>query len=293
MPERLKIGGAAQLDGVMIRSEHFSTTVRCIEGDDPHYELVEKKTQTIPKWLEILSQIPLIRGMCLPLFLAWQLKGGTLAEGMKNQKGPSMIEKAIGLVILFAIFVPFILIANVYCPPGLIANSVALAPLILIIGGGIIWMRKCAIDALKYHGAEHKAVWAYDDTGNLPDVEAAKKRSRLHPRCGSCLIANQFVAFVVFSLIFPHLSALWICLLMQIASTELMAFARLKFFGKVLNGAGMALQHITTVEPDEKHLRAAVAATRSVLILETALDVPELPRTRKFKDLAELEAAVG
>jgi uncharacterized protein YqhQ len=294
LTKRLKIGGGAQFDGVMIRGEHFSATVRRINGEDPHCELIEEKIDVLPKWLENIGKIPLLRGVALPLLLAWQLKKNALMEvKTKNLKEPSLAEKIIGLAMLLAIFVPFIWIAKVCFQPGLLSNLVSLTPLLLLLGIGIVWMRKRAPEILKYHGAEHKAVRMYDDTGKLPDVDGAVLCSRFHPRCGSCLIANWFASLVVLSLAFPNLSGYWIALAIMVISTELMAIAKYGLLGKVLNSAGLALQGLTTIEPEEKQLRVAVAATRAVLILETAQELPELPRTRRFEYLDELEIAVG
>jgi len=291
MTERLKIGGGALLDGVMIRSERFSAVVRCIEGDDPHYELTEEKTQELPGWLGVIARTPLLRGVCLPLLLAWQLKGRTL-EGTKKPE-PPLSMKIVALIMLAMVFVPFIWIANSFFPPGLVRNFVALAPFFLLFGGGIIWMRKSVSGILKYHGAEHKAVWVYDDTGNPPDIETARKRSRFHPRCGSCLIASWFILLVVLSLAFPNLPMLWVLLIIGAVSAELTVIARYGFLGKVLNCAGLALQRLTTIEPDDEHLRIAIASTKAVLALETTQNLPELPRTRTFKDFSELEEVIG
>ena len=295
MAKRLKVGGGAQLDGVAIRSERFSATVRCIKGEDPHCELVEKEIELLPKWLENIGKVPLLRGAFLPFLLMWQLKKNALIEAeTKSGKKPSLSEKIIALVVVFAIFAPFIWIAEACFQPGLLKNLVALLPLVLLFVGGIVWMRKkCAHDMLRYHGAEHKAVRMYDDTGELPNAAEATLYSRFHPRCGSCLVANWFALLVVLSLAFPNLSGWWMALAILVVSTELMAVAKYGLLGKVLNGVGLALQGLTTIEPEEKHLRVAVAATRAVLILEAAQEFPELPRTRRFQNLEELEEAVG
>ena len=292
MAKRLRVGGAAQLDGVMIRSEHFSATVRYIEGSDARCELIEKQVPAFPRWLEIISKIPLLRGLSLPLVLAWNLKGGNALTEKAVKREASTSEKIIAIIVLLAIFAPFVWLSG-FLSPGLARNAVALAPLLLLFICGIAWMRSSTPEALKYHGAEHKAVWVYDRSGCMPDAKLARQQSRFHPRCGSCLIANQFAVLAACSLAFPNLSVLWVCLIMQVASTELMALAGLGLFGKALNAAGLALQCITTIEPEERHLRVASAATRAVLDLEAAMELPELPRTRTFKDLDELEEKTG
>lgn len=288
MKGKLTLGGGAQFDGVMIRSENFSATVRCVEGDDPHCELTEKRAERLPKWLGILSMIPLLRGILLPLLIVWQVRGG---DAFGKQKPASMLDRIVGLAMLVAICLLFAWFSG-YFPPGLLRNSVAYAPFLLLLGGGIIWMRTCMPGMLMYHGAEHKAVWMLDRTDAIPDWKSAARWPRLHPRCGSCLIANQLAVFVAVSLLWPTLSLWWIWLAMMVVSTELMYLAKYRI-GGLLNIAGLFLQCITTIEPQRKHLRVSCAAVRAVIDLENGKVPEELPRTRRFRDLDELEEQTG
>src|SRR5205807_2554662 len=59
-----------------------------------------------------------------------------------------------------------------------------------------------------YHGAEHKAIWAYES--NLPlVVDNARKFPRQHPRCGtSFLFVVIFVAVLVHALFMPFVPRL-------------------------------------------------------------------------------------
>lgn len=48
----------------------------------------------------------------------------------------------------------------------------------------------------RYHGAEHKAVAAYEEHGEVT-LEGAKSMSRLHPRCGTNILAYIVLAALV------------------------------------------------------------------------------------------------
>ncbi len=126
----------------------------------------------------------------------------------------------------------------------------------------------------RYHGAEHKAVHAYEDKVELT-VENVKKYSPVHQRCGTSFIAVLiFVSIILFSFfgVLPVLLrvVLKIALLPVVAgiayeiirlSSKLEKFWYLNIFV----WPGVLLQKITTAEPDEKEIKAAIAALKEVV----------------------------
>lgn len=121
----------------------------------------------------------------------------------------------------------------------------------------------------EYHGAEHKAINAYE-CGAL-SLDAAKSQTRFLGRCSTTfvmlvLVAAVFVySFTPLDLPFWQLVAVRVSLLVPIAgiSYELIRLAA-RHEGNVLLSAllapGFWFQRLTVREPDEQQLRVAIAA---------------------------------
>jgi len=128
-----------------------------------------------------------------------------------------------------------------------------------------------------YHGAEHKTVNAYEDGAPL-EVEAARKYSTAHVRCGtSFLFAVLIIAILVFSLV--GLPSLWLMVLSRIILIPVIAalgYEVTHFGGKhTKNGLvrailypGLLLQKLTTRQPDDSQLEVAISALRKVVEIE-------------------------
>ena len=129
----------------------------------------------------------------------------------------------------------------------------------------------------EYHGAEHKTI-ACHEAGQELTPENAAAFSRLHPRCGtSFLLIVMIVAIFVFAPI--GLPAWYWLLATRVLGVPLIAgvsFEIIKFAARhrertavrVLMAPGLALQRLTTREPDHAELAVAIAALRSVLEVE-------------------------
>ncbi len=124
-----------------------------------------------------------------------------------------------------------------------------------------------------YHGAEHKAIAAYE-AGEELVVENVKKYSRFHPRCGTAfMFLVMLVSILVFAFVGRH-GAL-INLLLRIALLPLVAgisyeITRLAGYfdnhlTRLISLPGLALQRMTTSEPDEGMLEVAIAAIEAVI----------------------------
>lgn len=132
-----------------------------------------------------------------------------------------------------------------------------------------------------YHGAEHKAIYAYEAELALT-VENVRKQSPLHPRCGTTfLITVVLISVVLGSIITPlvlpnatgwvgqlETLALRISLLPLIAavSYELQRLAaRYCTTGplRVLLYPGFLFQMITTREPDDSQIEVAIVAMQA------------------------------
>lgn len=126
----------------------------------------------------------------------------------------------------------------------------------------------------QYHGAEHKAVHAYERGADLAPGSVAGFPS-LHPRCGtSFLLFVMVISIGVFSLI-PHESSLPAKALLRVVllpavagiSYEVLRLSakhgRSGFF-RALVAPGLLLQRLTTREPDLSQIEVAIASLRRV-----------------------------
>ncbi|UCD48251.1 MAG: DUF1385 domain-containing protein [Deltaproteobacteria bacterium] len=126
----------------------------------------------------------------------------------------------------------------------------------------------------QYHGAEHKAVHAYERKAELVP-ESVARYSCLHPRCGtSFLLFVMVISIAVFSLI-PHESSLLAKALMRLVLLPAVAgisyeVLRLSAkhgdsgFSRALVAPGLLLQRLTTREPDLSQIEVAIASLRRV-----------------------------
>ncbi len=130
-----------------------------------------------------------------------------------------------------------------------------------------------------YHGAEHKAVHAYE-AGVPLEVEEVRKYNTAHVRCGtSFLFVVLIIAIIVFALV--GLPSLWLMVLSRILLTPLIAALSYEviYFGnrhtdnaavRAALAPGLWLQSLTTREPDDSQLEVALSALRRVVELDQA-----------------------
>jgi uncharacterized protein YqhQ len=125
-----------------------------------------------------------------------------------------------------------------------------------------------------YHGAEHKAINAME-SGQTVNVEHVRQASRLHTRCGTgFLLLVMVVSIFVFALVgspsLPLKIVSRIVLVPVIAGIayELMRLGAANYRFRVvlwLLAPGLALQGLTTREPDDSMIECAIAALQRVV----------------------------
>ena len=127
----------------------------------------------------------------------------------------------------------------------------------------------------QYHGAEHKSIFAFE-AGDELSVENVRRYSRLHPRCGtSFLLIVMLVSIAVFSLI-PKLWPFYLKAGSRIVLLPMIAGISYEFLKwsashdnhplvKMIITPGLALQRLTTREPDDSQLEVAIRAMNEAL----------------------------
>lgn len=119
-----------------------------------------------------------------------------------------------------------------------------------------------------YHGAEHKTIACHE--AQLPlTVENVRKQTRFHKRCGTSfifivLIVSIFVmCFIPFTVTWQRVVSSFILLPLMVGiSYECIRLAgnHDNLFTKILSAPGLAMQRITTREPDDSMIEIAIAA---------------------------------
>ena len=133
----------------------------------------------------------------------------------------------------------------------------------------------------QYHGAEHKAINCHEQ--HLPlTTENVTGCSRLHKRCGtSFLLVVMIISMLLFMII--RLENMWLRFGSRIVLLPLIAGLayevsvkwagkRDNFLVRAIIVPGMALQRMTTAEPDGQQIEVAVTALERVLGQEQGAD---------------------
>ena len=125
-----------------------------------------------------------------------------------------------------------------------------------------------------YHGAEHKAINAMEH-GDPLDVPHVRCASRVHTRCGTgFLLLVVVVSIFVFalvgspSLLIKIISRIVLVPVVAGIAYELMRLGAANYRYRVVRwllAPGLALQGLTTREPDDGMIECAIAALRRVL----------------------------
>lgn len=275
------VGGQAVIEGVMMKSGDFISVAtvkdKKISVKKMDYSPIDKKFKIfkLPFLRGFSSLIEmLVLGMKALSYSANEFAG----EDEKLSKKEIALTMIISFVIAIGLFIvaPLIITRAVTSDKGFVFNIIdgLLRILVFLIYLSLISLMKEAKRLFEYHGAEHKTVNCYED-GKPLSVRNIKKYSTIHPRCGTAFILIVLViSILVFSFItsdsFIVKFVSRIVLLPVIAGFSYEILRLGKFFGKnpiyrFFIYPGLALQNITTREPDEVQIRAAVAALKDVV----------------------------
>ncbi len=125
-----------------------------------------------------------------------------------------------------------------------------------------------------YHGAEHKAINAMEH-GEPLDIPHVRQASRVHTRCGTgFLLLVVVVSIVVFafvgspSLLVKVVSRVLLLPVVAGVAYELMRLGAANYRYRIVRwllAPGLALQGLTTREPDDSMIECAIAALNRVL----------------------------
>jgi uncharacterized protein YqhQ len=288
------------MEGVMMRGQRYmAVAVRA-----PTQEIVLRTEELPPRLYQSpVARIPFLRGSImlwdtLGLGMRALMFSADVAMGDKEAKLSRPVQwstAALGIILGVGLFfmLPVLLTSLVHrqVADAFLSNLLeGVVRITLLVG--YVWVIGFFEDIRRvymYHGAEHKAINAFEAGAPLRPA-AIMPFSVRHPRCGTAfLLIVGLVSILVFapfgrpdSLILLFGSR--ILLIPVIAG---LAYEAIKWGAAhiqnptvaALMAPGLALQGLTTKEPDESQTEVAAAALREVLRLERPdlLGEPEEP----------------
>ncbi|MCR5097724.1 MAG: DUF1385 domain-containing protein [Lachnospiraceae bacterium] len=279
------IGGQAVMEGVMMRNgRDYATAVRL-----PDKSIHVEKRQTRFDGT-VINKIPLARGVFSFVYSLY-LGLSTLmysASFFEEEEAKPKNEKSEGLQMAGILTLSFVMAMALFMALPFYASRIFSlwtdSPQLLALLEGIIrilvflayiWFIGRTEDIRRvfmYHGAEHKCINCIEH--GLPlTVENVRKSSRQHKRCGTSFL---FVVLLisVFVFMFIRSDSRLIQLLLRLVLVPAIAAISYEFIrlaGKsenacvnLLSKPGLALQNMTTREPDDDMIEVGMAAVEAV-----------------------------
>lgn len=294
----VRIGGQAVIEGVMMKNmDRYAVSVRKPNGK------IETKVEECVTFAEKhpLFQLPVFRGMVN--FLESMVIGmKTLnysasfyedEEEQTESRTEQLLEKILGekaekiimgIVLVFSLAIsiglfmilPYIasealgkLIRNEYVilfMEGIIRIAIFLGYIVLI----------SRMEDIKrvfmYHGAEHKTINCLE-AGVPLTPENVDNFSRLHKRCGTSFIFIVMIISMVF-FFFIRVDTIWLRIVLRLLFLPLVAGVSYEFIRlagssdhplvQIFSKPGLALQRLTTKEPDHSMIEVAIASVEGV-----------------------------
>ena len=294
----VRIGGQAVIEGVMMKNmDRYAVSVRKPNGK------IETKVEECVSFAEKhpLFQLPVFRGMAnflesMVIGMKTRNYSASFYEDEEEQtesRTEQLLEKILGekaekiimgIVLVFSLAIsiglfmilPYIasealgkLIRNEYVilfMEGIIRIAIFLGYIVLI----------SRMEDIKrvfmYHGAEHKTINCLE-AGVPLTPENVDNFSRLHKRCGTSFIFIVMIISMVF-FFFIRVDTIWLRIVLRLLFLPLVAGVSYEFIRlagssdhplvQIFSKPGLALQRLTTKEPDHSMIEVAIASVEGV-----------------------------
>ncbi len=295
------IGGQAVLEGIMMKNgPKYAVAVRKPDGE---IEVKADEYKSVIKW-EKLTKIPFIRGafnfvdslvlgMKTLTYSAslWEEETEeliTIEEAEKQKKkedlimGITMVVSVILAMGLFMVLPYFIsdLFAGIITSRFLriVLESVVRISLFIIYILGVSRIKDIQ-RTFMYHGAEHKCINCIENGMEL-NLENVKKSSKQHKRCGTSFLFFVMVVSVIVCF-FITVDSKILRIVLRLALLPVIAgisYEIIKLAGnsshplvEILSKPGLAMQNLTTKEPEDDMIEVAIKAVEEVFDWKTYL----------------------
>jgi Protein of unknown function (DUF1385) len=257
--ERLVLGGMARWDGLDLYGPNYMSVAFRRKGEI--HVRVEPSNIWKPKdpTVQRISRWPILRSVFFWARLMIQVVGSLW----------TLVFFAATLAALWL----FVRLMEFGSGEGLVGGAFAFLAEFPILPVLLLFFASMKVTPIgRYHGAEHKAVAAYEEHGGVT-LEGAQKASRIHPRCGT-----NILSYIVLAALIDPLIDWWGYAILQFILISEAWF----IFGKTRASiaVGNFLQrYFTTTEPRRAELEVAVESLRRLLRAEEeSAGGPELAR---------------
>jgi uncharacterized protein YqhQ len=278
--ERLpNYGGQALIEGVMMRGQN----VCAMAARAPDQSILIEKQNLGQIYRGWLARIPFLRGLLIlgdALVLgmrALTFSVNIQADEDEKIEGASMVitllfSLSAGIALFFLLPAGIAYLFEITLGLNGVGISIVEGAVRLLLLIGYIWGIGFIPEIRRvygYHGAEHKTINAFE-AGATMDVKSVSRFSREHPRCGTAFLLTVVIfSIFIFSLLGPlpiHIRLLSRVLLvpfLAMISYEYIRFTsrfRKTLWARVIIAPNLALQRLTTRDPDEGMIEVAIAA---------------------------------
>ena len=290
------IGGQAVLEGIMMKhNEEYAVAVRKPDGE---ISVKKEKYHSIVKW-KVLTTTPFIRGVfnfidsmvigiktltnSARFYEEEEEKEEVLTEEAVKKKekkekllmGATVAFSVVAAVAIFMVL-PYFLTSFL---KGLIPSYQVRTVIEGLVRIGIFVLYVLLISRMEdiqrtfmYHGAEHKCINCIEH--GLPlTVENVRKSSRQHKRCGTSFLFLVLAISIVLLLLI-HVDSAVMRVVVRILLLPVIAgisYEVLKLAGRsdnilinLISSPGLAIQKLTTKEPDDDMIEVAIQAVEAV-----------------------------
>ena len=294
----VRIGGQAVIEGVMMKNmDRYAVSVRKPDGK------IETKVEECVSFAEKhpLFKLPILRGMVNfleSMVIGMQTLNYSASfyedeEEQTEEKTEQFLEKFLGekaekvimgIVLVFSLAIsiglfmilPYIaseaagkLIHNEY---GILFMEGVIRIVIFLGYIVLISQMEDIKRVFMYHGAEHKTINCLEAGVELT-TENVDNYSRLHKRCGTSFIFIVMIISMVF-FFFIRVDTIWLRIVLRLLFLPLVAGVSYEFIRlagssdhplvQIFSKPGLALQKLTTKEPDHSMIEVAIASVEGV-----------------------------
>lgn len=302
----VRIGGQAVIEGVMMKNmDRYAVSVRKPDGK------IETKVEECVSFAEKhpLFKLPILRGMVNfleSMVIGMQTLNYSASfyedeEEQTEEKTEQFLEKFLGekaekvimgIVLVFSLAIsiglfmilPYIaseaagkLIHNEY---GILLMEGVIRIVIFLGYIVLISQMEDIKRVFMYHGAEHKTINCLEAGVELT-TENVDNYSRLHKRCGTSFIFIVMIISMVF-FFFIRVDTIWLRIVLRLLFLPLVAGVSYEFIrlagssdhplAQIFSKPGLALQKLTTKEPDHSMIEVAIASVEGVFDWREYLD---------------------
>ena len=295
------IGGQAVLEGIMMKNgPKYAVAVRKPDGE---IEVKVEEYKSVIKW-EKLTKIPFVRGafnfvdslvlgMKTLTYSAsfWEDETEELITAEEAEKQKKKEDFIMGITMVFSVILAMGLfmvlpyfVSDLFA--GIVTSRFLRTVLESIVRISLFILYILGVSRIKdiqrtfmYHGAEHKCINCIENGMEL-NLENVKKSSKQHKRCGTSFLFFVMVVSVIVCF-FITVDSKILRIVLRLALLPVIAgisYEIIKLAGnsshplvELLSKPGLAMQNLTTKEPEDDMIEVAIKAVEEVFDWETYL----------------------